>query len=186
MDRRVKYTKKVIKDTFITLLEEKEIKKITVSELCSLADINRATFYRYYLDIFDLYDKIQNEFVGELKNIIIDNHDKNITISILVKKLLEALLNEKKLAKVIFNKKNNLLFMDDILDISYKYSRNKWLEKNPHLKEKDIEYASVFLFNAALGVINYWIESGFDEDPEEVGNMIEQLTRYGIRKFIEE
>lgn len=186
MDRRVKYTKKVIKDTFITLLEEKEIKKITVSELCNLADINRATFYRYYLDIFDLYDKIQNEFVGELKNIIIDNHDKNITISILVKKLLEALLNEKKLAKVIFNKKNNLLFMDDILDISYKYSRNKWLEKNPHLKEKDIEYASVFLFNAALGVINYWIESGFDGDPEEVGTMIEQLTRYGIRKFIEE
>ena len=48
MDRRVKYTKKIIKDTFLNLLKEKEISKITVSEICKLSDINRATFYRYY------------------------------------------------------------------------------------------------------------------------------------------
>lgn len=185
MDRRVKYTKKVIKETFISLLEEKEIKKITVSELCSIADINRATFYRYYLDIFDLYDKIQDEFVTELKNIILDNHERNITTSILVENLLEALLKEKKLAKVIFNKKNNLLFMDDILDICYKYCQDTWLEKNPHLKEKDIEYASIYLFNGALGVINYWIANDFDGEPKVIGEMIEQLTRHGIKKYID-
>lgn len=184
MDRRVKYTKKVIKDTFISLLEEKEIKKITVSELCSIADINRATFYRYYLDIYDLYDKIQDEFVTELKNIIINNHDKRISTGILVKSILEALLKEKKLSKIIFNKKNNLLFMDDIIDLSYKYGRKVWLEKNPNLTEKDIEYASVFLFNAALGVINFWIENDFDGEPEVIGNMIEQLTKHGISKYI--
>lgn len=184
MDRRVKYTKKVIKDTFISLLEEKEIKKITVSELCSIADINRATFYRYYLDIYDLYDKIQDEFVTELKNIIINNHDIRISTGILVKSILEALLKEKKLSKIIFNKKNNLLFMDDIIDLSYKYGRKVWLEKNPSLSEKDIEYTSVFLFNAALGVINFWIENDFDGEPEVIGNMIEQLTKHGISKYI--
>ena len=56
MDRRVKYTKKVIKDTFIDLLSEKDINKVTVSEICKIADINRATFYRYYLDVFDLLE----------------------------------------------------------------------------------------------------------------------------------
>ena len=50
MDRRTKYTKKIIKDTLIKLLSEKEIKKVTVSEICAIADVNRATFYRYYLD----------------------------------------------------------------------------------------------------------------------------------------
>jgi len=67
MDRRIKYTKKIIKDTFIELLEEKDLKKITVSEICKIADINRATFYRYYLDVYDLLDKIEEEFVTELK-----------------------------------------------------------------------------------------------------------------------
>ena len=68
MDRRIKYTKKTIKDTFIKLLAEKDIKKITVSELCKKADINRATFYRYYLDVYDLLDSIKKEFEIELKN----------------------------------------------------------------------------------------------------------------------
>ena len=30
MDRRIKYTKKIIKETFLNLLEEKELNKITV------------------------------------------------------------------------------------------------------------------------------------------------------------
>ena len=51
MDRRVKYTKKVIKDTFLSLLEEKDITNISVKELCEVADVNRGTFYRYYEDI---------------------------------------------------------------------------------------------------------------------------------------
>ena len=63
MDRRIRYTKKIIKETFLNLLEEKELNKITVSEICRISDINRATFYRYYLDVFDLFDKIQDEFV---------------------------------------------------------------------------------------------------------------------------
>ena len=53
MDRRVKYTKMIIRETFINLLEKKNINKITVSEICKEADINRATFYRYYLDVYD-------------------------------------------------------------------------------------------------------------------------------------
>ena len=54
MDRRIKYTKKIIKETFINLLEKKDLNKITVSEICKIADINRSTFYRYYLDVYDL------------------------------------------------------------------------------------------------------------------------------------
>ena len=68
MDRRVKYTKKIIKDTFLELLSKKDIKKITVSEICNIADINRATFYRYYLDVHNLLESIEDEFVCELKN----------------------------------------------------------------------------------------------------------------------
>ena len=58
MDRRIRYTKKIIKETFLNLLEEKELNKITVSEICRISDINIATFYKYYLDLFDLFDKI--------------------------------------------------------------------------------------------------------------------------------
>ena len=50
MDRRVKYTKKVITETFLNLLEKKDISNITVTEISEISDVNRGTFYRYYKD----------------------------------------------------------------------------------------------------------------------------------------
>ena len=52
-DRRVKYTKKALKNSLIDSLKEKTIEKITVKELCEKADVNRGTFYSHYSDQFD-------------------------------------------------------------------------------------------------------------------------------------
>ncbi len=43
-DRRIRYTKQVIKETFLKLLEKNSFSKITVTELCRMAEINRGTF----------------------------------------------------------------------------------------------------------------------------------------------
>ena len=47
-DRRVKRTKKLLRDSLFSLLQEKSINEITVTELTDVADINRATFYFVY------------------------------------------------------------------------------------------------------------------------------------------
>ena len=64
-DRRTRYTRQVIKEAFLKLLEEKEYPKITVTELCRLADINRGTFYLHYYDTADVLDDILNEILKE-------------------------------------------------------------------------------------------------------------------------
>ncbi len=48
IDGRVRYTKMVIRQSFLSLLKEQAIDKITVADICRLAEINRATFYRHY------------------------------------------------------------------------------------------------------------------------------------------
>lgn len=60
-DRRVRRTKKNLRDGLFALLEKKNINQITVTELTTLADVNRSTFYLYYNDIFDMMEKIQQE-----------------------------------------------------------------------------------------------------------------------------
>ena len=44
-NRKTQYTKSVIRESFLSLLREKPVEKITVTELCAKADINRSTFY---------------------------------------------------------------------------------------------------------------------------------------------
>lgn len=183
MDRRVKYTKKVIKDTFLELLNKKDLNKITVSEICSIADINRATFYRYYLDIYDLFDKIQEEFVQKLKLAIVSNNHE-YTISSFCKGLLDVLIEDKNLAKLIFNINNNLIFLNDILEIAYTNCYNSWKKDFPNLSDEDIEYATIFIFNGALGIINFWIKNDFDKEIDEIANLIQDISYFGIKKFI--
>lgn len=57
-DARVRYTRRMIETSFLELLEEKPVSRITVTQLCERAQINRATFYKHYLDIPDLLEKI--------------------------------------------------------------------------------------------------------------------------------
>ena len=182
MDRRVKYTKKVIKDTLIDLLYEKELNKITVSEICKIADINRATFYRYYLDVYDLLNKIQLDFVNELKSIA--KTDDKYSVSSFSKELLTVFYQNKELVKVLFNTNNNVYFLNDILELAYARCKEIWEKELPNISEEDIEYASIYIFNGALGVVNFWVKNDFDKDVEEVAEIIEKLSYYGTNRFI--
>ncbi|MCH5203657.1 MAG: TetR/AcrR family transcriptional regulator [Oscillospiraceae bacterium] len=64
-DLRVIKTRAVIKNTLIELMSEKEIAKITVSQLCEKAKINRKTFYRHYREINDVKAELENEALEE-------------------------------------------------------------------------------------------------------------------------
>jgi AcrR family transcriptional regulator len=65
-DLRVKYTKQILKETLVSLLGQKPLNKITVKELCSVAEVNRATFYSHYTDLYDLMDQVKKEFTDKI------------------------------------------------------------------------------------------------------------------------
>lgn len=174
MDRRIKYTKKVIKDTLISLLKEKDINKITVSEICQQADINRATFYRYYLDAYDLLDSIQEELVTELRDACYKVEDSN-SFTNFAKELLIVFTNNKELVKILFNTKYNMDFLNDIFEIAYDRFKNKWKD-NYNIDDEYMEYASIYVFNGSLGVINYWVKSDFEKDVLEIAKLIGKIS----------
>lgn len=60
-DRRTMYTRMVVREALFELLKEKHLPQITVKEICGKAQINRATFYRNYSDIYDLFEQCEKE-----------------------------------------------------------------------------------------------------------------------------
>lgn len=184
MDRRTKYTKKVIQDTFISLLSKKEIKKITVSEICSIADVNRATFYRYYLDVYDLLDKIQEEFINDLKRPYELDPNRVNSVSAFTKEVLNVFLENKELVKILFNTNNNIYFLNDVLEVAYNMCEQKWQHDIPDIPEEKIDCAAIFIFNGALGIVNFWVKNDFDKDIDTIANAIEELAYYGTHKYI--
>ena len=57
-DARIRYTQRILKESFLILLKQKPVNKITVKEVCEMAELNRATFYAHYSDCFALLESI--------------------------------------------------------------------------------------------------------------------------------
>ena len=70
-DRRTEKTRKGIKAALVTYLAQKELSRITVREISETADINRATFYAHYLDVYDLYEKVEQEILMDWSALIL-------------------------------------------------------------------------------------------------------------------
>ena len=64
-DLRVIKTKRRIKEVFGELISKKELRKITVTELAKTAEINKGTFYLHYKDIYELYNEVLREEIGD-------------------------------------------------------------------------------------------------------------------------
>lgn len=68
-DLRVLKTRKTIQDAFVDLVLSEGFERITVSELAKRAIINRQTFYKHYLDKYDLAKKMAENILGLVKGL---------------------------------------------------------------------------------------------------------------------
>ena len=71
-DRRIKRTKMLLQNALVDLMLEKAVGKISVKELTQKADVNRSTFYLHYLDIYDMLEQMENEFVETIQGFFHD------------------------------------------------------------------------------------------------------------------
>ena len=71
-NKRRRESQEKIERAFIELLQTREIKEITVSDLIKMTELNRSTFYANYIDIFDLADKTREKLENEFSNLFAD------------------------------------------------------------------------------------------------------------------
>src|SRR5699024_477502 len=96
LDRRKKYSRKVLKDSLLQLLKEKQFSNITVKEICEVADINRSTFYAHYADQYDLLEKIEIEIIEDLQTYLSSyNFKEQDQVLQMTEKLIEYLATKK-------------------------------------------------------------------------------------------
>ena len=66
MDRRVRKTRAQLRAGLARLMQQKNIKEITVKELVDEIDINRSTFYLHYTDIYQMLQSIEGELMEDI------------------------------------------------------------------------------------------------------------------------
>lgn len=63
-------SKRLIREAFIALIEEKNFAKVTVTDIVKRADINRGTFYAHYSDTRAIAQEMQEEVIEGLRGLL--------------------------------------------------------------------------------------------------------------------
>ncbi len=181
-DARVRYTRKVIQEAFLDILKDKPLSKITVKEICGKAEINRGTFYKHYQDIYDLLEKIEAEGLQEFEKMLssIETTDAHAIIVAALNTLHSNQIIQLIQSSNILTEKQR--FMQQLIQCCL-YYMGQWLEP---MLQNDCPAAKrdtgfVFLTGGSSNVIQWWIQQGMKESPEEIADYIiafcEQITR---------
>lgn len=109
MDKRVIKTKKAIRQAFISLRQDKPIEKIYVENLCREALINKSTFYRYYRDIYDLVEQLQEEALAPIRQFLLENPIQEENISMIIDDLEETISQVYRENKGLFSNQDETL-----------------------------------------------------------------------------
>lgn len=184
VDRRVKYTKMILKQSFVSLLKTKPIAKISIKEICDIADINRATFYSHYTDQHDLLKQVENELLNDI-NIYLDSlsFDNNDTEAFQIMcKIFEYIKENSELCSVLLGINGDREFQKNVMMIVQKQCISRWTNKDVNLEIA--EYIYSFAASGSIEIIQKWLQSGMDRSTNEMGELVLKLANQGLSAYM--
>lgn len=178
-DRRVKYTKMVLKESFLKLLGEKDITKITIKEICEGADINRATFYAHYSDQFDLLHKIEDELFENISAYLSEHtYDTGEAGTVdMVERIFVYIKENAQLCKLLLSERGDLDLQKRIMMLVY----NKYIDEQiarSVITRNDAEYIYAYTITGCVGVVQKWL---YDDMKKSIRSLSELLVKLSMR-----
>jgi AcrR family transcriptional regulator len=176
-NRKTKYTQMVLKNSVIELMKKKSISQITIKELCENADINRTTFYAHYADQYQLLQRIEDETLAGVKEIIAGFSGKKNKIDFIknIEMVFDYLIENKNHIQVLMSEQGDIAFQKKLLIVIYEQC-GIWLTDDVDTDLIKSELYFVFLINGSVGLIQHWLKNGLRETASEMAEIIYNLS----------
>lgn len=178
-EAKQKQTRQKIADAFMHLYAEKHISQIHVRDITDLAGLNRATFYVYYRDVYDLLDSIENDMINKVNASfgLVEFHMDFVEMESFFQSIIKTYRESGEWIPILMSHPGSN-FPLELKDTVFKNLLCKMLRAKStfdfHLTAK-AEYALEYQISAVIGMLAHWLHS----DPKI---SIENLLVY-IKEF---
>ena len=162
VNRKVKYTKSVIKESLFQLLETKSLQQVTVKELCELADINRGTFYSHYSDIHNLVEQLEEDLREKSKQMLDFADLQNFDWQDMFVDIFTHIKTHDGDYKLIQLNPDSAKCLDPFLNRIYQHYK-ALLEQRSDLSEQMSDYIYAYLTKGSEGLFFQWTQNQFQE-----------------------
>ncbi len=172
--RRVRMTKRMLKDALLDLMEVKSLTSVKVSDLCKLADVNRSTFYSYYDDITGLLKEIEDDVIDKIpdsdlskKSIELDRHIIE-DFTMFFKYVRDHSRDFSILLQV-----GDMHFSESLMQaVMERFPKPMKETNNPLLTRWGFMYAT----NGVIGLMQEWIKEDFPLSNQAFAELVLQMS----------
>lgn len=180
-DRRIRRTKKLLKQALAQLMDEKDFKDITVKDITERADLNRGTFYLHYTDTYDILNKIEDEILKNIQNMIYQNIEKtNASDSVIpaLKPIAEYIMENADICRCLINNKASVDFIEKFQNLIYDNCSDIIKRRHNVKDSKQNEFYLSFITLGIIGMVKKWLETRPMVSAEEIVVFVDQIMTY--------
>lgn len=172
-NRRVRMTKKIIKDALLELLDKKPLDKITVTDICNTADLNRSTFYAHYEDATQVLREIEADVMQQLPMqsdyLTAENSEKFLTM---LTDFFRYIRENETLFRILLLKTGRVSFNQRLAaTVMGKYHKQNLIRDS--LIER---YRYIYCVNGALELLKEWVGSHFPIEDRKFAELLWNMS----------
>ena len=186
-DERYSVADEAILDAFLLVLKEKDIDKITVSDIIKKAGIVRSTFYNHFENIPALIVAMEDKTIQDIFSLMETFHAKNdhdICKSYFLT-LCNYTMTNPFLAHLIRNPRGNSFF-EKAMTMFHQYVTNIVQDtSSPQQNKTEYSYMIASAIGSTLGVLHKWTRENFYIPPDDIAEIMTKIFISGILPFMQ-
>ena len=157
-------------------MTEKEIRHITVQDISDKADIHRVTFYKHFMDIYDVYEQLTKIILCEVGVLLTQHGEK--TPATFYYDILNYVSEHTVYFKMIFSPHNTSRLYQNILKLFIGYEGLFLSEQfGPDYPESVLTCVIRYHVNGCFAVIADWITTGLERPQEYIVKTLSELDK---------
>lgn len=175
-NRSVRMTKQRLYKALIALLQQKDLREITVRELTEKAGISRGTFYFHYADIYALMEQMEEaqlEHLGQLMDALMPNFSQDDVPPALVT-LFTYLNDNPDVCCALYGKSWESEFTRSAKEMIARRCLGQLAPDGGTPRQR---YLLAFAVNGCFGSIVAWQENHYQPPPAEMAAITWQAIR---------
>lgn len=183
MGQKAKYrsalrSRRLIREAFLQLLKEKDVNKITVTDIVKLADINRTTFYAHYPDVHGVIEEIENEIIEKMITLLDSLKFKNFISDItpLLKEINNYLEENVDYCRTLLLTKGSETFLEELQKLFADYLRNDTEIPESIRQSKSFSLHVCYFTGGIVYMYKQWFlgnpDFNLDDISEEIGRIV--------------
>ena len=185
-DRRARRSRRLLKESLLTLMKQKSFSEISVRDVTDEADMNRGTFYLHYTGTADLLQNLEADLLEEIQDLV-DAHISETMEKGTVRPLLEPVLDfvvaQRETCEILFRGNETSNFVQALQQLIRKNGA-PLIETWFHPQDQSLtDYLLSFLTWGFIGLLKEWFDQGMALPREELLNSAQRLADSAAASF---